>query len=440
MKKLVLIIIAVLLAGTAAWFLLHGSKDAARDILPADATTVAVLEPVELMRGLGLKPDKASKLVLNLKDFAEGIDLTKPVYAFASESGLTGIALSVKDEEALLKAFSGISYASEEQQGYQWIANRSSIGCMDKDKLLLIAPAAETQQDALRAGMMRLMRQSRQDVPALDQANKQKGFLRVSAAVDGAGTVGAGLSIGERDITLSTEATELAPAVKGAAEVLSPSGGLLPTIGKEPPFAWLYMNVNGEKLLPVLRSNPQIRDVLTGLNVGVFDADLFLKAISGDVMVAVPSLNLLHPEVYGAVCVTSTDFLANADEWTGVTRIGEKDYLFSGDDVQLFFRDCGGSLFFATTRELFDSYLREGNGPGLQANAAGRYLSGSVDVGGILRGNPSVAILLAAMPSLAEAVGAIGEFKVSASGPQSLELSLTTNKPVREIITSIFPQ
>lgn len=440
MKKLAITIIALLLVGSAAaWFFLGGG-DKARDVLPADATTVAVFEPSELTEGLGISWERVEKLVLNFKDFTEGIDLAKPVYAFASERGFSGLALNVKDKETLLKAFSGVGYASEEEQGFQWIADKNSIGCTDGDKLLLIAPVPEAQQDALRPEMVKLMEQGRQDVPALSRVEKRKGFLRMSASVSGAGTVDAGLSIGERDITFSAEATELSSPAEKAVDVLSPIAGLLPTIGAEKPFCWIYMNVNGEKLLPVLRSNPQIRNMLMGLNVGVLDADLILKAIDGDIMIAMPTLNLRHPEVYGAISVTNTDFLANADDWAGLTRIGDQDYVIPVGGTRLFFRDCGGALFFATTRELFDRYLGEDNGPGLHADAAGRYLSGSVDVNGVVRSNPSVAILLAAMPSLAEAIGAAGSLNVTADTPRSIELRLTTNKPVREIITSILPQ
>ena len=119
MKKLVIGILVLLLVGVAAYLYFHRDSDKARDVLPADATAVAVFEPAELLDGLGLKKEKASKLVMNLEDLVEGVNLAKPVYAFATQDEFSGIALNVRDVKRLLKAAALFNYASEEQNGYK---------------------------------------------------------------------------------------------------------------------------------------------------------------------------------------------------------------------------------------------------------------------------------------------------------------------------------
>jgi hypothetical protein len=69
---------------------------------------------------------------------------------------------------------------------------------------------------------------------------------------------------------------------------------------------------------------------------------------------------------------------------------------------------------------------------------AGKYLSGSVDVGQLLKAYPSVALLLTAIPSLGEAVKAVDKLEVTSNKPQSIELSLKTNEPVKDIMSNFW--
>ena len=440
-------------------------KDKARDVLPADATAVAVIEPAELFEALGLSFNEVKKLVWNLEDLAEAIDLKEPVYAFASESGLTGIALNVNNADKLEKAAASFSFASEEDDGYLWIANSTSIGCIGDDKMLLIAPVSETEQDALRPEMMKLMKQGRRDVPLLDKANRQRGSLRVSTSLSNlpkeylpkgfrssGAFLSAAMAIGKKDITLSAkvEDEEGKPFSfnPDGEEFLHPINGLLPTIVPDHPFAWLCLGVKGEQLLRILRSySPQLSSTLMALNVAFFDADLLLKAIDGDVILMLPKADFTQKEMLVTAHISNSDFLKEAKDWNttsiqggmSLRKRGEADdYVFTFRNEKLYFGVRGEMLYLSSSERLADQILQESEQGSLQPMAAGKYLCGTVDVGKLLKDNPAATLLLAAVPPVAKAVRALDKFEVTCPTSQSIELRLKTNEPVKEIMSSLW--
>ena len=154
MKKLVFGIIALLLAGVAAYWFFHRDNDKARDVLPQDATAAMVLEPAELASELGLNLKDIFNLVSSFGDVEGTIDFTKPVYAFTTESGLGGISLNVEDADKLQKLIEPFA-AIEEKDGFKWIVKgNDGIGCLDKDKMLLCNVTSPSQWDGVREEMV----------------------------------------------------------------------------------------------------------------------------------------------------------------------------------------------------------------------------------------------------------------------------------------------
>ena len=119
MKKFIIALVCLLLVGVGAYWFFHRDNDKARDVLPEDATAVAILQPAELVDGLGLNLKDIFKRASAFGDVEGTVDFTKPIYAFTTESGLTGVALNVSDAEKLLKLIEGVGLSSEEQQGFK---------------------------------------------------------------------------------------------------------------------------------------------------------------------------------------------------------------------------------------------------------------------------------------------------------------------------------
>jgi len=446
---MIVAIVAVMAVGV--FYLFGRDKDACRDVIPQDATAVAMFEPADFLEQLGFAPNKAGKLVMNLEDVAEGIDLSNPVYAFVSENGLSGITLNVRDVDKLLKAFSASGYASEEQRGYQWVADKNSIGCIDKDKMLLCGPVSEMEQDALRSEMVRLMTQGHHSVPVFEKAKQQKGVLRLCTSLanlpkmysiplpDGIDPshafLSAALRIDEKAVVFSIE-------VEGAGNISLPYGpiqgdwiGMLPA----KPFARFCANMKGEELLLNLREVPELRTALLALNMCV-DADMMIKAIDGDVALVVPKLDFQHPDFLFTAKLANTDFLANADEWSQVQRTGAQNFIIEYEGKQAYFGVHEGCLYVAFSPVTADMACQKSDADDFLQAAKGKYLSASLDVGQVIDAYPNqgVAILLKTLPQVREITNAFECVSLAADSPQRIELSIQTNKPVKEIVQNLW--
>lgn len=462
MKKLVIGIFALLLVGAAAFWYFRRDSDKARDVLPADASTAMMFEPAELVEGLGLTLQDVLKLASEYGDMEGAVDFTKPVYAFASENGFTGIALNVEDATKLLESFTSLGFASEQKQGLNWVANNVSIGCFDDDKILL-CQASAADQDGLRGEMMKLMKQDCQDVPILEKANRQEGFLRLCTSMSslpksqlppGYDVSGAflstSLSLGKQDITLSAKVEDkdgkpYSGRAKGE-ELLCPINGLLLTVVPDKPFAWFCMGVKGEQLLKILRVGPQVSAALMAMNVAFFDADLLLKAIDGDVVVMMPKADFSRREVLITANISNSDFLKNAEDWDTTSSVdgmslrkrGENDYVFTFHGMQAYFGVRGGMLYIASSERMADQVLQETENGILQPMVAGKYICGSIDVAQLVESYAPLTLMLSAIPQLREVVTAIDKINLSADTPQSLELSIKTNKPVKDVVSNLM--
>ena len=459
MKKLVFVIAVLLLAAATAWYFFR-QNDRARDTLPADAVAVVTFDPVELAAELdiGLR-DILSLLKSEDDDGSMGIDLTQPAYAFMSESGLPGVALNVSDADKLLASVSRLGFSSEKQRGVQWIRVGMALGCLDRDKMLLCWFASEAEQTALRDKMLRLMKQSRQEVPILDRANKQKGFLRMSTSLRNLPKAympanldlfnafqSASLTIGEQDVTLSArledEDGKSYAAEFTGEEILRPIDGLLKTVLPTKPFAWLCFNVKGEQLLKIMRSYPQWRNALMALNVNFFDADLMLEAIDGDVVIMMPKADLAHHDMLITARISNSDFLTNVDEWNVTSQAGASlqrrgsadDYVFTFMGMTCYFGVRDDVLYIASSEQLADHVLFDSETNDLLQTAAGKYLSGSIDISQFIKYYASMALMLGATPQIYEAVDAIDKITLSADTPWSMDMSLQTRKPIKDIL------
>ena len=450
MKKIVIGIVCLLLVGVAAYWYFHRDNDKARDVLPEDAAAVAVFEPAEFAEKCGLTLDDIKSVASVFGGLEEAIDLRKPVYAFTTESGMTGFSLNILDADKLVNSVSSFGFDSEEQDGLKWIVKGDDgIACLDADKMLVCNVPSSADTDAVRSEMVKLMKQSRQDVNALADVNKQDGLLRFSAPLKLLDAVSPSINSsadlkGLQDAVLNTAFQVENKALKLTARLdtpeklqlpLAPIKGNLAGIGPAEPFIWLCVNMNGEQLLPYLRDVPELRTALLALNLNV-DADMMIKAINGDVSLSIPKLDLEHPDFIFTATLTNTDFLANAADWDGISKRGDADFFI--DQAGVFFGVQAGKLYIASSQRLADNAFMEAPKDAFQSAAKGKYLSASINVGQLIKSYPGIALLLRTVPQIRELTDAIERVSLTADTQQSLELSLETKKPVKDLISNLW--
>ena len=450
MKKLYSIIACALLLGVAMYWYFHRDSDRARDVLPADAVAVAVFQPSELAKNLGLEPNDIKRISSTFEDLNDAFDLTKPIYVFTTETGLSGFSLNVKDADKVAESLDFFGYKDEEQGDLHWIVNDGDgIGLYDKEKMLVCKVGNAQEESAIRSKVETLMQQKRQKLEAFGNINKQDGELKFTAPLklilEDRGFKGQGEKTKElEDAVLNTAFKVENHALSLTAKLDTPTDLELPlapikgNLGDmEPADACfrLCVNMNGEQLLPYLREVPQLRSALLAMNMSI-DADMMIKAIDGDVSLSIPRFDLKDPDFVFIATLANTDFLTYADEWGGVTRRGASDFATSDGNICFGVRD--GKLYICSKREI-GKLEKKGQGESSKSwEAKGKYLSASIDIAKIVKAYPAAMVILVTVPAARELLDGIEQVTVSADTKQSLELRIETKEDVKELISKVL--
>ena len=87
--------------------------------------------------------------------------------------------------------------------------------------------------------------------------------------------------------------------------------------------------------------------------------------------------------------------------------------------------------------ELADNACQKTDADDLMATAKGKYLNASLDATQLIKSYAPMALMLGAAPQLYETVDAIDQLVFTCDDPQNIKLSLTTKKPVKEIVKNL---
>lgn len=449
MKKLILPLVALLLfAAAATWYFLRRTNSA-RDVIPSDAIAVAEFEPFELIRTYGLSVTDIPKMTAD----GYGIDFTRPIYAFITKNGLMCVTLNVTDGKAFtefVRLYWG--FASEEERGMLWLSSKSSTGYLADGKAIIAGPLSFAEQDAVKPQLAALLRQSRQDVPLLDDLEKQQGVLRIAAPVGSLlvqsfsrqqlsesgvklspdAMLFAALRFGSQDVTLSASISGLD---KELTSVFRPVGGSIDGLQASFPFLRACTNISGEKLLQLLRRIPRLRTMLLALNM-VIDADMMLCSVDGDVTLTLsPCKRPMQSDYLLTAELSNTDFLAHADDWktgiaSGVQFVdrGNNDYLIIYNGKSIFFGLRDGRLYITSNPQLnLQTILPEE----LEAER-GSYLRAYLDASRTL---DFFGVPHGILPFIA---GWLDRLTFSVTSADSMELQLTTRLPIEDILNKIL--
>ena len=180
-------------------------------------------------------------------------------------------------------------------------------------------------------------------------------------------------------------------------------------------------NAQTLNLLELLRSQPQLRTALLGLNMAV-DVDMMLKAIDGDISIVVPKLDLKNPDVLLMATLSNTEFLGNADDWDNVTKISPSDFIAAYEGTQTYFGVKNGLLYVATSQQMASQAALQT--VGAMDIPSGKFLYASLNAGQIIKSYPGLTMMLSVMPQVRDAVEAIDGVTISADAQQNFDLRL----------------
>ncbi|MCF0198075.1 MAG: DUF4836 family protein [Bacteroidaceae bacterium] len=330
----VLAIIVVVVVGS----FFFKSSVALRSALPADVMMVGRVNLPDLMTECEADADALSTALDKLP--ATGIRYSQPFYFFASR-GYFGavVALENADElEDFLKKQGEVT----EQRGLKWASKDGFLLTFDDDRLMLMGPATDAEQDALRNTLYACMKQKESESGAQSDLFGQleerteaavavlslaalpeivsepiKKYMPKGVRLDDIGLTAALRFSGDR-ATLSLQlqeksekATAFCQQLQGA---LKPIEGVLRSSSVQQPFVQVEMGVRGERFLECLRQNPEVRTQLLAANM-LFDLDMIVRSVDGDVLLTCPRFSLTDRDFLLQARVTDTVFLEHVASW-----------------------------------------------------------------------------------------------------------------------------
>ena len=394
--KIILSSVVVLaLAGVIAFWVLRGSSDGYLQALPKDATALVRLDFKAFVDDVDLSATELIELYRKSlqQDNAEqlGIDVKSPIYAFTSSAGSLGLLAAVSNKDdftSYLERLAEEGNASEiiHQRGYEWVAiDQQWLLAFDNKKALIMGPAVGSEQDQLRNEMARLLEQDQAEsglqsplYTALKQKDepltvvlspelvlesgwaKDSGIPQLLQALNVYSSEDAllllALEADDNELQLDIDVLAKSEAVKEkmdrVEEFMRPIKGSLIDHTHADNVAWLTANIEGNKLLGLLRSNPSVRTSLVALNL-VIDLDRIISAVDGDLAIELTNVTPAENERYdinfsfdklGVVAkVTNSDFLSDATSWGSellkwdVKKLGDSDYVLNITPTPLYF-------------------------------------------------------------------------------------------------------
>ncbi len=372
-------VVAALVVAAAAWFCLRGSSDGYAQALPSDVTMVGRFNAKELFVENGIDLSDLKDLLFSSSIDDSGLDLSKTAYLFAFQS-YYGAIIPLEDKDKFLEATKSYHGALENQRGMTWTSfDGSFLVVADDSKAMIVGPATLSQQQNLRNTLYECMTQDK-------GGNESKLFESLSMReepvalasnlgaipqeyIEKLGALPGGLK--PSDLTLCTglkakknkimwglnfvgESEKAKKYLDEVSAAFKPIDATLYATAPANPLFHLEAGINGEKLLELLRTNPEIRTKLLGMNM-IFDLDMILKSIDGDFALSVGELKIGDVPVVLQAKVKDQKFMANvlsswnkgASESAGVRftsapngnymcSYGGKSYLFGTKDNRLF--------------------------------------------------------------------------------------------------------
>ena len=319
------------------------SKDNYMSVIPEDATALIAVD----VPNSGLKID------------AEGIDTNEKIYLFETVDGALCMAAKC--------TLSG--------NGFRILQDKWVCG-YDDGKMLIMGPVIPAQQDETKKRIKRMLEQDQEEsivgtpmLQRLDSIASPIALVAQSSALPEQFatyfTLGApreaspsqvciAAKIALSDGVMHIEGTNFSlnksvgKALDEAKKTFRPMKGSFNTEAEKQFFS-LLMNVEGDKLLTLLRQNQGMQALLAGINTAV-DMDNILRSVDGDLAFMVDS-TLANMQIKAEL--RNRDFLKDIGYWksscpsgTRISDQGKDTWMFQSPDLSFLFGVTSDNRFF----------------------------------------------------------------------------------------------
>lgn len=331
MKKILigfLIIVAALSIGLYSLYAIFGPSEAAHEnLIPEDATAVAIIDGKTLVKESGIKLDITK--ILEMRKYEIGIDLMQQVYAFLTPDGYLGCATALNDS----KDFEGNLDEIRQMDGLTWGTKDGFLVCHDGNRMLLFGPNLSFEDKKIQKQMTELMNRQEATSPLFhDLKKKDAGFkaklslkqIYPSIPQDVRGKINDAakkLASGQdnpdinledsiyldiiakatgNSITLTASASSFDPQTNALLDEfrkqLKPLTHELDAHIPQASAMWMCLNIDGPAIHEIIKSDPDMASQAGMLNQFA-NVDDILTALNGDMMIVLGDVSAKNWDV-----------------------------------------------------------------------------------------------------------------------------------------------
>ena len=379
MKKygiIAIVVVAIAAIGIAGWKLIYGRDDSMASSLPADVTMIGRMDLKTMLVDYGLDLADLKELLASEGAEETGIKYQTAAYFFASQ-GHFGAIVALSDDDDFEAFLTKQGCTIEEQRGLKWsVIDGNALLAFNDDRAMLMGPAVGAEQDALRNTIAACMKQKasvsgkqsrlyklldKRDEPLALATNLQTVADAAPLKVQTPQGVSpedvnlmAGFTAHKDRLTLSfaldTDNKAVEKQMKKMSEGVKPIKGALVQTTPPNPLFHMEMGIDGEDLIEMMRENNQLRTALLGINM-VFDLDMILKAIDGDVALTCLDYADGTPSVLLQAQVENDKFMKKVTDWNDAATRAMGLSFYSQDEQNGVCLFHGMPVYFGTQKK-----------------------------------------------------------------------------------------
>lgn len=351
--------------------------------------------------------DKANvlKSLLHVDDVNDcGIDLSEKLYLFETADGNLGLCAKVDSHGKLEEwvdylAKQHICSPLSERKGFQFAVLKGSwvLGFSDKAMLVMGPVVADAQADMQRQMARYLKADEKQGIQVspmferLDTISSAMAMVAQAQALPekfvapfslGAPkdadasqvVIAAQMEIQKGMLRIKGETFSfndgIDKALKDAAKNYRPIKGNYVMSMPDDAVAGIFMNVDGNKFLPMMQSNKGIQQLLLGINAAI-DMDNIIRSVNGDMAIVMPSLSDSNLKMTMAAQLANSKWLADVGYWkescpkgSTIADWGKNAYYYTDGKTSFYFGVSDDRQFYSGSDQILASYsIKESNHP-----------------------------------------------------------------------------
>ena len=364
------------------------SNDDYINVIPHDSIALMAVDMKNVQ-----KPEVKDKPSLDVLPFIAdqfGVDLSEPVYVFETKDGNFGICAKVNDADDVIKCVDEVMVPQEmcksmtERKDYHFTVVKGSwvMGLSD-DALLVMGPTVAEQQPMLQQQMTKYLeadeKKGIKGTPLFEKLDSLNAPVRLVAQAQAFPekiaaplTLGAPKEADDSQVMIAAELQgednllmirahsfsfneKINGAIQTSISSFRPvSDCYMSSVDKEDAAA-VFVNVEGNKFLEMIKANKGLQLLLAGINTAV-DMDNIIRSVDGDAAFMLKGGEQQNVAMYAKLA--KTEFLNDISYWKQSTPKGMqiiddgKDaYCVTGGESKFYFGVTEDKQFYAGAKD-----------------------------------------------------------------------------------------